>query len=157
MAAAQEKIAALEHSRLLDSGLIAQLRVQGGELRDQLRYIAYEVGHQSVLLGEKTFLSHGFDGMRIEPWKPQEPMLVSDPASVAKWVNIAAEVVRLLNVNVVREHFRGHIHFDVGLAGKGVAYGISESAIRDMTPELLENRIAPEIAKELVRLLKGGA
>lgn len=155
LAEAQQRIANLMAIQSMDRGLISHQSECLADLRAQLRTIAQEIGHQSALLGEKTFLSHGFDGMRMmEPWKPLEPMGVIDPATASQWVKIATEVIRLLNVNVVRTRFYGHIHFDVDLAGEGVAYGISESAIRDLTPGFLERRIAPEIARRLVERLK---
>lgn len=154
LAEAQQRIANLMAIKSMDRGLISHQSECLADLRAQLRTIAQEIGHQSALLGEKTFLSHGFDGMRMEPWKPLGPMGVIDPATASQWANITTEVIRLLNVNVVRTHFGGHIHFDVDLAGEGVAYGISESAIRDLTPGFLERRIAPEIARRLVERLK---
>lgn len=157
LAEAQQRIANLMAIQSMDRGLISHQSEHLADLRAQICTIAQEVGHQSVLLGEKTFLSNGFDSMRMEPWKPLESVSDFAPRAVSQWIKINTEVIRLLNVDIVREHFRGQIHFDVDLAGKGVAYGISESAIRDLTPEFLERRIAPEIAKLLVRYLKGGS
>ena len=93
--------------------------------------------------------------MRMTP----APILLAKPITgvPSSYEKLTYEVLRLLNMEAVRDRMSGHLHFHVELAGKGVTYGISERAIRDLTPEFLERRIAPEIAKLLVRYLKGGA
>lgn len=155
IASAQSMIASLVNSRAMDQGLLQNQSWKLSDLRDQLCDIAQEVGRQSALVGVETFLGGGYDGMRITP----VPLSLTNPiaSSPSAYEKLTFEVLRLLNVEAVRDRMRGHLHFHVELAGKGVTYGISESAIRDLTPEFLERRLAPEIAKLLVRQLKGGA
>lgn len=155
IASAQSMIASLANSRAMDQGLLQYQSWKISDLRAQLCAIAQEVGHQSALVGVESFLAGGFDGIRMTP----APLLLAKPITgvPSAYEKLTYEVLRLLNMEAVRDRMSGHLHFHVELAGKGVTYGISESAIRDLTPEFLERRIAPEIAKLLVRYLKGGA
>lgn len=155
LASAQAMISSLENSRAMDQGLLQHQSWKMADLRAHLCEIAQEVGRQSALVGVETCLGGGFDGMRmtLPPPMPTTP-ITSSPCAYEK---LTFEVLRLLDVEAVRDRMRGHLHFHVELAGKGVTYGITESAIRDLTPEFLERRLAPEIAKLLVQQLKGRA
>lgn len=156
IAAKQDRIDALEEAMRMDRGLLAHQSQKLQTLRDQLDDIASEVAHQSALLGVDTHLTDGFDGMRIVPM-PLELLSLQSFLNLADEKTtdrITVETIRLLNVKAVRDRFNGQLHCYVDLAGEGSAYGITESAIRNMSLESLTMRIAPEIARHLLEKLK---
>jgi hypothetical protein len=63
------------------------------------------------------------------------------------------EVIRLLDIQAVRDQLRGQMHFRVQLAGGVVGYAISEMALTRMPREELERRLVPEMAAAISRLL----
>ncbi len=122
------------------------------DLREWLQMIADEVGHQAVLAGEPTILEgQGYDGMRVVPHKDL-PCLGDTPLFTQSF---AVEVLRLLDVEVIRSNLNRQMHVLVALADKQVAYAITESAIFGLSRSALVRLLAPRIAEQLIAALRG--
>lgn len=149
LAAEVARVEALEHARTMDAGLLAKQGRSLEELRARLAEVAYLVGHGSIIAGHPTELTGGFDGMRVVPKKPLAPFEMRGDVLEA----VTCEVLRLLEVDVVRDRFARWMHFRVQLSNARAAYGITESAIHGMPVDAIERLLLPQIAADLARLL----
>lgn len=153
LAAAQTRVDDLERAHAMDRGLLEHQSRTIADLREWLQMIADEVGHQAVLAGEPTILleGQGYDGMRVVPHKD---LLCLGGTSLFTQ-SFAVEVLRLLDVEVIRSNLNRQMHVLVALADKQVAYAITESAIFGLSRAALVRLLAPRIAEQLVAALRG--
>lgn len=75
-------------------------------------------------------------------------------ASMYDTMAICDEVMRVLDVEVVRDHMKRDMHVRLYFDDHRVGYALSDHAVRNMTRVELVSRIAPEIATFLIDLLK---
>lgn len=158
LAAAQATADRLDYARELDQALLRNQSSTISKLREFFLEVGQMVGRASVIAGEPPFLSNGFDGMRLTPFGRHPAMAPTNPPEFEKFQD---EILRILSIEAIRDTFSKAVHFRVGLADKEAAYGISESALDMMPAEMLESRIAHEIASQiaevLVKQIKGAA
>lgn len=68
---------------------------------------------------------------------------------------VHAEVMRVLDINVVRDQMARDLHCRIECDGIRLGYGVSAHAIENMSRDELVRRMTPEIALMLANKLKG--
>jgi hypothetical protein len=167
LAAAQQEIdsrdrqiGGLREVRQMDRALLDQQARELREARDFARDVARAVGRSCVYAGvalPQSFHADRYEaatyGMRVA--LPPEIRHVDAFGSTVMLTveQVRYEVIRLLDIQAVRDQLRGQMHFRVQLAGGVVGYAISEMALTRMPREELERRLVPEMAAAISRLL----
>lgn len=141
---ARERIAELEERGTRMRKAVATRDERIRDLEEHIKYVAAVLGHMNVLAGEKLEQLEGC-GDRMQVYVPEpmsSPFMDMDETEVA-----CVEIMRLLEVEAVRDMAGRSIHAIVCLADKKAAYAISETALRKMPREalrkLLERQVAP--------------
>jgi hypothetical protein len=78
-----------------------------------------------------------------------------DSMSMASAVAIHDELMEVLSVTAVHDHFANQMHMRVAMADKCMGYSISRSALTKMSALQLADQIGPEITRALVEAIKG--
>lgn len=147
----------------LERGLMRETSDKLRDLEEFFGLVAARVGEYATISGlEPKYIR---DMPRFDQWRtpvqtpaPIEPFSFEN-ISAMDTVTIQDEIMRLLEIDVVRDNFAHQLHVR-GLLGDGkIGYSISESALRRMTQQEITDRLVPEIAREvgreLVKLVKG--
>lgn len=128
------------------------------EADDFARDVARAVGRSCVYAGVALPQSFSMDryeaakyGMRVV--SPQEFRGIEEFSNTMNVEQVRFEVVRLLDIQAVRDKLRSQMHFRVQLADNVVGYAISESALSFMTHKELERILVMEITEEIARAL----
>lgn len=150
LAAEQARGQKLEAARLMDAGLLERQRERLDFLHEFLDFVAREVGRDSIFAGEPRHLGGGHDRMRVSTYQPI-PSRWNSP--VPQLQAITSEVLRLLEVDAIRDRMANQVHVRVGLADGRVGYAISEKALASLKPGDLERLLLPQVARDITRAL----
>lgn len=157
--AAQSEVQLLRRGIDLNVALINEQRRKLDEARNFTKDIARIVGREAVIAGVPTMLDMPLprdvalrSGIRVTPPRHMEDLAMS--LDVMDVQPIRHEILRLLDVRMVRDILSQQMHFRVELADQTTGYTISEMALERMTAQEIAQRIAPEIAQHLSAELK---
>ncbi|HWV64100.1 MAG TPA: hypothetical protein VN019_10745 [Oxalicibacterium sp.] len=120
------------------------------DLQEFFKQVACQVGEHAIISGlEVGYMRNGqmMDGHRMPVCSPSPLDLPSNIES--ETITIQDEIMRLLEIDVVRDHFNRQMNVRAHLADGKVGYLISESAIMMMRPNELHQRLVPQVAREL--------
>lgn len=127
-------------------------------LKELLGEFAYRVGRYAIAEGVPAKFTSDWLGRRPNfrlPVMPEfDARAIFSNASMYDTMTICNEVMRVLDVQVVRDHMKRDMHVRLYFDEHRVGYALSDHAVRNLTRAELVSRIAPEIATFLVDLLK---
>lgn len=155
--------AALGHANMmramleLERGLLHETSEKLHSLTEFFSLVANRVGKYATIAGPMpAFMKNAVvhDRWRV----PVMPPVSAKPfdftkAGASDMAAIQEEILRLLDVDVVRDHFAHQMAIKATLADQRIGYMISESAIRKMSLQELTDRLAPMVAQEIAREL----
>lgn len=148
----------LEAAIKLDRGMLRRLREKLERAEAFQREVAEIVGRQAVIAGEPTSMNLGrvtfqqADGWRVTP--PRHFSLVELAHQPMELEPLRAEVLRLLDIELIADKMRGQMQAWVTIAGAEVCYGMTEAAFRGMTDHELMRRLVEPVARQLALELK---
>lgn len=124
------------------------------EAEDFTREVAAIVGRESIIAGHETPLNVGMSkdeavryGVRFSP-RQEFPSISLTQASMSI-EQVRYEILSVLDVKAVREMMRQCVTLRVQFNDRVMAYSLSQSAIARMTPDELNRRLIPEIARDI--------
>lgn len=153
-AAAQCQVALANQSALL--------RETSDQLRAHKEFFAEftsMVGKYAIMAGiEPRFMKNipTAPQWRMPAHQPSPIFSAPSNASMMSKTKIHAEVMELMDVDVVRNQFTDKLHVRGTLADGRVGYAISRAALYSMTVDELVRQIAPELARALAQSIKQG-
>jgi hypothetical protein len=135
---------------------LAQIRQRIIDRHEQYEAaLAKMVGDYAIGVGEPISMAlRAFDpgSIRMELSLPLKLGSIRLDSNAA--INIRTEVLKLLEVEAVRERMSRITHCRISLAGNDVGYTISDSALNEMPIGFLASKIGQEIATELVKAIR---
>jgi hypothetical protein len=140
----------------LDRGL---MRETSDKLQTYKRFfveVAHKVGTYATIAGvEPKYIGEVMTGPTFRWPVPQDfnPARF-DSMSMETAVAFHDELMEVLRVTAVRDHFSDQMHMRVELDGKIIGYSISRSALAKMSAAQIEETIGPEITHALVIEIK---
>jgi hypothetical protein len=156
IAARDLRLAQLDSGLAMTNGLLRNSTEEKQLLREQLAKIANRLGRYAV--GAGLPVPFQFPHLRrqrefymgvIHPM-PLSPLDLTNSA-VDTCCKISREIMRILDVEVVRDHMSRDLHCRLFFDGHMIGYALSDHAIQRMTSEELTEKIAPEITYLLVK------
>lgn len=147
--------AQLEYSHTLDRHLLADMSGKLEEARCFIAEIKEVVGESCVIAGSPELMKVSNTPVRLPIGSSlgvNEGLIFSPEFSDAAMLSA---VLNALSVSAVRSVVAGQLHVLAELAGKQVRLCLSDGAIRNMPRNVLESRIAKDMARQLVIELRG--
>jgi hypothetical protein len=145
----------LECGMAMDRALLAEQGRMIGDYKDFAAAVADAVGREAVIAGEPTFLAIS------EPKRPSFEMVAKQRLPLMACVDampinavLRPEIMRLLEVDAIRDSLSQQMHVRVRFANGDVGYAMSELAIQRMPEKELVRTIVPEIVTLFARQLK---
>jgi len=142
-----------------------RLRADDGDLLESARRLVgmvskYCIAHRiptQLALASRSYQAEktGRFDLPLSHWNDHMPD--SGRTGKISHVRDIHEAMSLLGLKAVHESFEGRVHVRVQLGDGQAGYAISDRALRDMSDEDLEECIAPEIARVLVRGIRQAA
>lgn len=158
LAQADQAVLLEREGRYMAEAVARESSARARTLKELLGEFASRVGRYAIAEGVPAKFTSDWLGRQPNFRLPVMPELdVSAMFSIASMydtVTICAEVMRVLDVQVVRDHMKRDMHVRLYFDEHRVGYALSDHAVRNMTRAELVGRITPEIATLLVDLLK---
>ena len=124
------------------------------DLQEHVRYVASTLGHMSILAGESLQHADGYDGMQLHVHNPLSFL----PGALDESEVAMMEIMRLLDVEAVRDMARRSIHAIVHVGREQACYAISETTLRSMSREqlahFLTRKVAPLLCEVMAELMQ---
>lgn len=145
-------------ARQMAEAIARESSARARTLRELLGEFASRVGRYAIAEGVPAKFESDWLGRRPNFRLPVMPEFdvsaIFSNASMYDTMTICDEVMRVLDVEVVRDHMKRDMHVRLYFDEHRVGYALSDHAVRNMTRAELVGRLAPEIATFLVDLLK---
>lgn len=165
---AREALAQVTHSldmerqgRLMAEAMARESIARARTLKDLLGDFASRVGRYAIAEGVPAkFASEWLDrqpNFRLPVMPEFDAGAMFTNASMYDTMSICDEVMRVLDVRVVRDHMKRDMHVRLYFDEHRVGYAISDHAVRHMPRDALIDRISREMATMLVNALKEAA
>lgn len=121
--------------------------------QDFMAEISRIVGDAAVIVGEPEFSQYAYrDYDRALPRISLDSFSFQE-SLVPQFDAIRAETLRVLECKPLRDHLSRQMQFHFELAGKKVEYAISEHALATLPRSHIEDRLAKEIARNLMDVI----
>jgi hypothetical protein len=147
-----------KEGRIMAEAVARESSARARTLKELLEDFASRVGRYAIAEGVPAKFASDWLGRRSNFRLPVMPDVDASAmlsnASMYDTMTICDEVMRVLDVEVVRDHMKRDMHVRLYFDEHRVGYALSDHAVRNMTRAELVGRIAPEIATFLVDLLK---
>lgn len=156
LAAKQERVANLETGMAMDRGLLRDQSEKLSNLKEMMGEFAERVGRYAIAEGVPTMFDADWlmrkqsFGMSIEMGVPS----FAYHGAMLDSYRVHDEVMRILDVEVVRNHMARNMHCRLQFDGHQIGYAISDHALVGMTSDELARRITPEVVRMLMLELK---
>jgi hypothetical protein len=151
----REKMAQLEDGAQRDSALLAIQRSELHSHKSFLMMVADRVGRTAIIAGEPARLNLSAPrGDFVKAVMQDMSALSFMGGDYVQTAAIQHEVMRLLDVDVIRRTLSREMHVIVRLGDGSAGYAISEMAIRNMGEDEIVRLIAPQIAGHLAKALR---
>lgn len=152
IAAGISRVNQLEQALKMDRGLISHLSAKAESAREYAELVASIVGENSIAAGEPKNLNFKYAGRdRVLIDVPERNYSSPD----CNLDEVRFETLRVLEVKTVRDQTARQMHVRVNFADEIVGYAMSEQALMNMPEDRLVSRLSIEIARQLVKQIRG--
>lgn len=161
LALAEQSLGREMQGRHMAEAIARESTATAQTLKRLLGEFASRVGRYAIAEGVPTkFASEWLDrqpNFRLPVMPECDAGAIFSNASMYDTMSICDEVMRVLDVRVVRDHMKRDMHVRLFFDEHRVGYAISDHAVRNLPRAALVDRISREMARMLVNALKEAA